>query len=114
MRMTRQHQNHWSRLLSHRHRVDEGGTLMAVLAVLFVVMLLGVALITRIQGDFHNVNLQTNLEQARANAQSGVADALFQIDQRDGNPGSFCSDPAVATCTVSSPPGAPGTIYTAK
>jgi hypothetical protein len=95
------------------------------MAILVVVAMLGVALVYRVTGDFHNVNFQTNIERARSLAQSGVADALFQIDQRDASPGSFCNapkPPATSTCALTSVPSSPGiesnssskVVYTAK
>jgi hypothetical protein len=104
---------------------DERGSLLAVMAILVVVAMLSVALVYRVTGDFHNVNFQTNIERARSLAQSGVADALFQIDQRDPNPGNFCNapqPPATSPCTMTSVPSAPGiessnsakVVYTAK
>jgi hypothetical protein len=85
------------------------------MAIVFVVVLLSTAVITRVLGDFDNVNLETKMAQARALAQSGLADALFQIDQRQVSPSSFCNEPnSGGACTLSSIPGAPGTVYTAR
>jgi hypothetical protein len=84
------------------------------MAIVFVVVLLGMALTTRVQGDFANVNYQTDMAQARSLAQSGVADALFQIDQQGPAPSSFCNAPNNVKCSLSSIPGAAGAVYTAK
>lgn len=93
----------------------EEGSLMAVMAVLFVVILLSVALINRVQGDLQNTNHETNLQHARSLAQSGIADALFQIDQQGSTPRSFCNEPNNGgACAFSSIPGAPNTSYTAR
>ena len=102
---------------------DESGSLVVVLAILFVVGLLSTTAISRVLSDFNNNNHETYLEQARALAQSGTADALFQIDQNDGSPKNFCnapvSDPFAPpdVPTKCSPlngiPQAPGAEYTA-
>jgi Tfp pilus assembly protein PilX len=86
---------------------DESGSLIVVMAILIVVALISVAVVNRVQGDFSNVNFQTNMEQARALAQSGVADAQFQIDQRDDDPATFCNAPSPYTCTFMSVPQEP-------
>ncbi len=94
---------------------DAGQTLPIVMAIVLVVVLLSVALFTRINGDFSNANLETKIQQARALAQSGVADALFQIDQQGASPSSFCNEPnSGGKCSFSSVPSAPGTVYTAR
>jgi len=100
----------------HRNRQsDEGQALVVVLSVVFVVVLLGVVLIVRVSGDLNNTNLETKIQEARALAQSGVADALFQIDQQGISPSSFCNEPnSGGKCTLSSIPGAPGVVYTAR
>ena len=93
-------------------RHDENGSLVVVLTILFVIGLLSAATINRVVGDFNNNTYETNLEQARALAQSGVADALFRIDQSDASPGNFCLSPTVSGC-LSGIPSAGGVQYTA-
>ncbi len=92
---------------------------MAVIVVLLIVIvLLSVALVGRVQGDFRNANYETRIQQARAQAQSGVADAMFQIDQRNGAPSNFCNEPAPAPpasnpcAPLNSIPNAPNAAYT--
>lgn len=79
---------------------ESGQALPVVMTIVFIVVLLSVALITRVNGDFKNTNLESKTQQARALAQSGVADALFQIDQQGASPSSFCNEPNSATFTV--------------
>ena len=94
---------------------SERGSLPVVMAIVFVVLLLSTAMISRVIGDIDNVNLETKIEQARALAQSGVADALFRIDQQKASPSSFCDEPnSGGACSLSSIPGASGTVYTAR
>jgi len=81
---------------------EKGQTLPIVLSVVLIVVLISVAVLTRIDGDFNNANLETKIQQARALAQSGVADALFQIDQQGSSPSSFCNEPNSSTFTVPS------------
>jgi len=101
---------------SRQRGAGEGGqTLPIVMAVVLVVVLLSVALFTRVSGDFSNTNLETKIQQARSLAQSGIADALFQIDQQGSSPSSFCNEPnSSGKCTLSSVPNASGTVYTAR
>ena len=106
-----------SGLLRHRshRRPDEAGTLPVVMGVVFVIVLLSTAMLTRVSGDAKNVNQETRMAQARALAQSAVTDALFQIDQQGSSPASFCNEPASGgACSLSSIPGAPGAVYTAR
>lgn len=94
---------------------DRGAVLVVIMTILSVVALIGVALVDRVVGDFANVNLETRLQEARALAQSGVADALFQIDQQGAAPTSFCNElNSGGACTFSSIPGAHGAVYTAR
>jgi Tfp pilus assembly protein PilX len=98
-----------------RRQADQTGTLPVVMAVVFVVVLLSTAMLSRVMGDARNVNQETRMAQARALAQSAVADALFQIDQQGSSPSSFCNEPSSGgACTLSSIPGAPGAVYTAR
>jgi Tfp pilus assembly protein PilX len=83
-------------------RGEEGQSLPIVMAIVLIVTLISVAVITRVDGDFNNANLETKIQQARALAQSGVADALFQIDQQGISPSSFCNEPNSSTFTVPS------------
>jgi hypothetical protein len=84
------------------------------MTIVFVVILLSTAMITRVIGDIDNVNLETKIEAARAMAQSGVSDALFQIDQQGATPATFCNQANNAQCTLTSVPGASGAVYTAR
>ena len=89
--------------------------LPVVMTVMFVLMLISSALVLRVLGDYKNTNQETNMAQARALAQSGVADALFQVDQQVSTPSSFCNEPnSGGKCSFSSIPGAPGAVYTAR
>ena len=111
------------RVIRHRRRIgprDEHGQALAVLmSVFLVIMLLSVALLNRVDGDLNNTALQSRIQSARSLAQSGVADALFQIDQQGSSPASFCNEPnSGGACTLSSVPGGQGTnystVYTAR
>ncbi len=102
-------------LRRHDRPSEEGQALPVVMSIVLIVVLLSVGLINRVDGDFFNTSLQTKIQQARALAQSGVADALFQIDQQGSSPASFCNEPnSGGKCTLSSIPGAPGDVYTAR
>jgi hypothetical protein len=99
-----------------RSRRDEGGEngSLAVILVLFVALIvLSTALVSRVRGDFDNSNFETNLEQARAMAQSGVTDALFQIDQRNSHPGNFCDNPGGTGGCIKGVPSFTGTTTVA-
>ncbi len=101
--------------VAHRMGRDDDGFLAVVVAVAAVVVLVSVALVYGVRGDFSNTNYETNLIQARALAQSGIADALFQIDQQGTTPVTFCNAPStVGTCSYTSVPGASGVVYTAR
>jgi hypothetical protein len=83
------------------------------MAVLGVVALFAAVLISGVVTDMNNVNHTTDIEAARAQALSGLADAMFRIDQEGAATSSFCVG-TPATCTVSSIPGAPGSQYAAR
>jgi Tfp pilus assembly protein PilX len=101
-------------------RRDERGQALAVLmSVFLVIMLLSVALLNRVDGDLNNTALQGRIQSARSLAQSGVADALFQIDQQGSSPASFCNEAnSGGACTFSGVPAGVGAnssiAYTAR
>ena len=94
---------------------EHGQALAVLMSILLVVMLLSVALLNRVDGDLNNTALEGRIQAARSLAQSGIADALFQIDQQGSSPASFCNEPnSGGSCAFGSVPGAPGTVYTAR
>ncbi|MHB1488638.1 MAG: DUF7305 domain-containing protein [Acidimicrobiales bacterium] len=89
---------------------------MAVL-VIMVIVLLGTTLAARTIANLRSVTHAQNFSGALANADAGVSDALFQIDQfTASNPapsgGEFCVGTSPA-CANKSVPGAPGVQYKA-
>lgn len=99
--------------LFRRPRRDDRGNIIIALMVILVITTLTVAVMTRTVGALDNVRVNQDLNAASAQADAGLSDALFRIDQYGSSDStSFCvgSNPK---CTVSSVPGAPDVSYSA-
>jgi hypothetical protein len=97
-----------------RGRRDERGNIIVVMAVMMILLFLSVAVVSRTVSGLHSTRQGQDFSAALGNADAGVSDALFRIDQLgDGPAATFCvgDDPA---CSVASVPGAPGAVYTAR
>jgi Tfp pilus assembly protein PilX len=95
-------------------RRDERGNLIVVMAVIMVLLFLSIAVVARTTAGLKSTRQGQDFSAALANADAGLSDALFRIDQLDNNPAAtFCVGNNVA-CTLSSVPGAPGVQYTAR
>jgi hypothetical protein len=93
---------------------DERGNVIVVVAVIMILMMLSAGVVARTIAGLHSTRQGQDFNGALANADSGLSDALFRIDQLGNAPAStFCVGPNAA-CTVSSVSGAPGLQYTAR
>lgn len=94
----------------HRGRDDERGSAMIiVITVIAMATLLSVAVVSRTSNGLDSARQNQDYAGALANADAGVSDALFRVDQfGTGSPSSFCVG---AGCTVAAVPGAPGVEY---
>ncbi len=93
---------------------DERGNIIVVMAVIMVLLFLSIAVVARTASGLHSTRQGQDFSAALANADAGLSDALFRIDQLGNDPAAtFCVGNNVA-CTVSSVPGAPGAQYTAR
>jgi Tfp pilus assembly protein PilX len=95
-------------------RRDERGNMIVVMAVIMVLLFLSIAVVARTTSGIHSTRQGQDFSAALANADGGLSDALFRIDQLGNDPATtFCVGNNVA-CTVASVPGAPGVQYTAR
>ena len=95
-------------------REDERGSLIVSVGVMMVLALLSAAVVTRTFAGMRSTRQGQDFSAALANADAGISDALFRIDQRGGAAAAtFCVGPNPA-CTVAAVPGAPGVQYTAR
>lgn len=90
-------------------RAEDGGLVVA-LAVIMVLTMLSAAVLVVSLSDVKSVGSQQNYSAALGQAQAGVSDALWRIDQ--GASATFCVGPS-AQCSVKQVPAAPGAQYTA-
>lgn len=92
---------------------SERGSIIVALMVVMVVTTLTTVVFARTVAALDSVRVNQNSSAAAAQADAGLADALFRIDQYGNSDStSFCvgSNP---TCTIASVPGAPGVSYSA-
>jgi hypothetical protein len=92
---------------------DDRGNIIVALMVILVVTTLTLAVMTRTVDALNNVRVNQDLNAASAQADAGLSDALFRIDQYGSSDStSFCvgSD---SKCTVQSVPDAPDVSYSA-
>src|SRR5207249_3072790 len=67
--------------IARRWRDDEGGSIILAVGVIVVLTFLAVATMARSLGNVVNVKRTQDFQAALATADSGLADALYQIDQ---------------------------------
>ncbi|MGH9063218.1 MAG: DUF7305 domain-containing protein [Acidimicrobiales bacterium] len=89
---------------------DERGSLVVAMAVIMVVAVLSTALVGLTINNLVAVRHTQDFSGALANADAGLSDAAFRIDQ--GASGSFCVG-TPSGCVAPSVPGAPGVAYKA-
>ncbi|HZT64628.1 MAG TPA: hypothetical protein VFA11_02450 [Acidimicrobiales bacterium] len=89
---------------------DERGDMLIAVAVLMIILIMGTTLMARTVANVDVVTHQENFSGALANADAGLSDALFQLDQ--GRSASFCVGPP-SGCAEASVPGAAGVEYRA-
>lgn len=100
--------------MTSRCERDERGSLIVAVMVTMVLMLLSSVVVARTLSGLKNVRQSQDFSGALAQADAGLSDALFRIDQLGTNPAAtFCVGSNVA-CTLSSVPSASGVQYTAR
>lgn len=77
---------------------NEDGNLIIALLIILVVVSLGAAMGTLVAGNQGNVVSRQDIQAAVAQANTGIADALFRIDQNDET-ATFCVGPGVSGST---------------
>jgi hypothetical protein len=93
---------------------DERGNIIVVMAVIMVLLFLSIAVVARTTSGLHSTRQGQDFSAALANADAGVSDALFRIDQLGDAPAAtFCVGNSVG-CSVASVSGASGVQYTAQ
>lgn len=93
-----------------QHRAGESGSAMIIaITVITMCTILSVAVVARTSNGLSSATQNQSYAGALANADAGVSDALFRIDQQgSGVPSGFCVG---SGCTVAAVPGAPGVEY---
>jgi Tfp pilus assembly protein PilX len=100
--------------LQQRIQRDERGNMIVVMAVIMILLLLSIAAVSRTVSGLHSTRQGQDFSAALGNADAGVSDALFRIDQLGSAAATtFCVGANVA-CSVAAVPGAPGVQYTAR
>jgi hypothetical protein len=97
-----------------RRKRDERGNIIGVMAVIMLMTFLSIAVVARTVSGIHSTRQGQDFSAALANADAGVSDALFRIDQLGNAPAATFCVGNNAACTVASVPGAPGLEYTAR
>ncbi|HEV7525157.1 MAG TPA: hypothetical protein VGP92_09330 [Acidimicrobiia bacterium] len=93
---------------------DENGNIIVIVAVIMVLTLLSTAVVARTLAGLASTRRGQDFSAALANADAGVSDALFRLDQFGIQPAATFCVGANAACTVASVPGASGVQYTAR
>src|SRR5436190_4640529 len=104
------------RIMHHRivRPRDERGNMIVVMAVIMILMFLSIAVVARTVSGLHSTRQGQDFSSALANADAGVSDALFRIDQLGTAAATTFCVGNNAACTRSSVPSAPGVTYTAR
>jgi len=98
------------RVTAFMREADERGSAMIIaITVIAMASLLSVAVVSRTSNGLTSSRQNQDYAGALANADAGVSDALFRVDQfGTGLPSDFCVG---AGCDVTAVPGAPGVEY---
>lgn len=91
-------------------RRGEDGGLIVALAVIMVLTIISAAVLVVALSDVRSVGSQQSYSAALGQADAGISDALWRIDQ--GASATFCVGPS-SQCSVKQMPAAPGVQYTA-
>lgn len=95
-------------------RRDERGSMIIALSVIMIVTTLSLAVLGRTLAATVSARRNQSYAAALGQADAGVSDAAFRLDQLGQQPAfDFCVGALAAGCDVSEVPGAPGTIYNA-
>ena len=93
---------------------DEQGNIIVIVSVIMILMFLSVAVLARTLSGLKSTRQGQDFSGALANADAGVADALFRLDQLGTAPAAAFCVGNNAACTRPSIPGAPGALYSAR
>jgi hypothetical protein len=97
-----------------RTQRDEAGNIIVIIGVIMVLTFLSIAVVARTMSGLKSTKQGQDFAGALAQADAGLADAMFRFDQTGTAPAkTFCVGNSPA-CTVSSVQGAPGVQYTAR
>jgi hypothetical protein len=100
--------------LMRRNQRDEAGSMIVIIGVIMVLTFLSIAVVARTMAGLTSTRKGQDFSGALAQADAGVSDALFRVDQLGVAPAAtFCVGNNVA-CTVPSIPGAADVQYTAR
>ncbi len=95
-------------------RRDERGNMIVAVGVIMVLALLSTAVVARTLSGLKSTRQGQDFSGALANADAGLSDALFRMDQLGSAPAATFCVGNNAACTVASVPGAPTVQYTAR
>ncbi len=95
-------------------RRGEHGNMVVAVAVVMVLGLLSAAVVTRTLAGMKSTRQGQDFSAALANADAGLSDALFRIDQLGTAAASTFCVGSNGACTLTTVPGAPGMQYTAR
>jgi hypothetical protein len=100
--------------LTRRTNRDEAGNVIVIIGVIMILTFLSIAVVARTVSGLKSTRQGQDFSGALAQADAGVSDALFRVDQLPVSTpvSSFCVGPN-AGCTIKSVPGAPDIQYTA-
>ncbi|MDQ1413986.1 MAG: hypothetical protein QOE07_2574 [Acidimicrobiaceae bacterium] len=100
-------------LMLERWRRDERGSIIIAVEVIMVITLISIAVVARTLSALASVHLDEDFSASLAQADAGLSDALFRIDQFGANDiASFCVGPH-PSCYPSAVPVAPAASYKA-
>ena len=94
-------------------RNDERGNMVVAVGVIMVLAMLSAAVVARTVSGMKSTRQGQDFSGALANADAGVSDALFRLDQLGSAPAATFCVGSSASCTVHAVPGAPGVTYVA-
>src|SRR6185312_15076823 len=91
----------------------ERGNMVVAVGVIMVLAMLSAAVVARTLSGQKSTRQGQDFSGALANADAGVSDALFRLDQLGSVPAATFCVGSSSSCTVHAVPGAPGVTYVA-
>lgn len=99
------------RLIRRRRHEEQGSAVIIAIVLITMSVVLSVAVVARTSNGISSARNNQDYAGALTQADAGVSDALFRLDQLGGSASTAAFCVGAPSCTVADVPGAPGAQY---